>query len=42
MGWLRNPEKAAYNKVYNKMSFSLKDLLKVTPRKKCQERQDVI
>lgn len=28
MGWLRNPKKAAYNKVYNKMSFGLKDLLK--------------
>jgi len=27
-GWLKNPKKAAYNKVYNKTSFSLKDLFK--------------
>lgn len=27
-GWLKNPKKAAYNKIYNKTSFSLKDLLK--------------
>lgn len=25
-GWIKNPKKAAYNKVYNKTSFSLKDL----------------
>lgn len=28
MGWLRNPKKAAYNKVYKKTSFGLKDLFK--------------
>ena len=28
MGWLRNPKKAAYNKVYNKTSFSLWDIFK--------------
>lgn len=28
MGWLKNPKKAAYNKVYNKTSFSLFDLFK--------------
>lgn len=27
-GWIKNPKKAAYNKVYNKTSFSLKDLFK--------------
>ncbi|WP_407267816.1 hypothetical protein [Radiobacillus sp. PE A8.2] len=27
-GWVKNPKKAAYNKVYNKTSFSLWDLLK--------------
>ena len=27
-GWIKNPKKAAYNKVYNKTSFSIKDLLK--------------
>lgn len=27
-GWLKNPKKAAYNKVYNKTSFSIKDLFK--------------
>lgn len=28
MEWLKNPKKAAYNKVYNKTSFSLFDLFK--------------
>ena len=27
-GWINNPKKAAYNKVYNKTSFSIWDLLK--------------
>lgn len=27
-GWLKDLKKAAYNKIYNKTSFSLKDLLK--------------
>lgn len=27
-GWLKNPKKAAYNKVYNKSSFSIWDLFK--------------
>lgn len=27
-GWIKNPKKAAYNKVYNKTSFSFKDLFK--------------
>jgi len=27
MGWIKNPKKAAYNKVYNKTSFSIWDLL---------------
>ena len=28
MGWIKNPKKAAYNKVYHKTSFSLFDLFK--------------
>lgn len=28
MGWLKNPKKAAYNKVHNKTSFSIWDLFK--------------
>lgn len=28
MGWVKNPKKAAYNKVYNKTSFSLWDIFK--------------
>lgn len=28
MGWIKNPKKAAYNKVYNKTSFGLGDILK--------------
>ncbi|WP_370813000.1 hypothetical protein [Butyricicoccus pullicaecorum] len=28
MGWIKDPKRAAYNKVYNKTSFSLWDLFK--------------
>jgi len=28
VGWLKNPKKAAYNKVYNKTSFSIWDLFR--------------
>ena len=28
MGWIKDPKKAMYNKVYNKTSFSLWDLFK--------------
>ncbi len=28
MGWIRSPKKAVYNKVYNKTSFSIFDILK--------------
>lgn len=28
MGWVKNPKKAAYNKVYKKTSFSLWNLFK--------------
>ena len=28
MGWIKDPKKAAYNKVYNKTTFSLWDLFK--------------
>lgn len=27
-GWIKNPKKAAYNKVYKKTTFSIFDLLK--------------
>lgn len=27
MGWIKNPKKATYNKVYNKTSVSLLDLI---------------
>ena len=27
MGWITNPKKAAYNKVYNKTSFSIWDII---------------
>ena len=27
-GWVKNPKKAAYNKVYNKTTFSLFDLFR--------------
>lgn len=28
MGWINNPKKAAYNKVYNKTSIGILDILK--------------
>lgn len=28
MGWMKNPKKAAYNKVYQKTSFSIWDIFK--------------
>lgn len=28
MGWVRNPKKALYNKLYNKTTFSIWDLFK--------------
>lgn len=27
-GWIKNPKKATYNKIYNKISFSIKKLFK--------------
>ena len=27
-GWIKNPKKAAYNKIFNKTTFGLKDLFK--------------
>ena len=29
MGWITNPKKAAYNKIYNKTTFSIFDLFKL-------------
>lgn len=28
MGWLKDPKRAAYNKIYNKTTFSIFDLFK--------------
>ena len=28
MGWIKNPKRAAYNKIYKKTSFSIFDLFK--------------
>jgi hypothetical protein len=28
MGWIKNPRKAAYNKIYHKTSFSIWDIFK--------------
>lgn len=28
MGWIKNPHKAAYNKIYHKTSFSIWDIFK--------------
>ena len=27
-GWIKNPKRAAYNKIYNKFTFSISDLFK--------------
>ena len=29
MGWLRNPKRALYNKIYHKTTFGLSDLFKL-------------
>ena len=29
VGWIKDPKKAAYNKVYNKTTFGLKDIFKL-------------
>ncbi|WP_346937639.1 hypothetical protein [uncultured Clostridium sp.] len=31
MGWINDPQKAAYNKVYNKTTVGVKDIAKATP-----------
>lgn len=41
MGWLKNPKKAAYNKIYNKTSFSLSDLFKQKERPSISKRLTV-
>ena len=28
MGWIKNPNKAAYNKIYNKTTIGIRDILK--------------
>ncbi|KRM91461.1 hypothetical protein [Liquorilactobacillus cacaonum] len=33
MGWISNPKKAMYNKVYNKTTFGIKDVINSTSRK---------
>lgn len=51
VGWLKNPKKAAYNKVYNKTTFSISDLFKFglkskskhpTPKTASEKREDEI
>lgn len=32
-GWLTNPKKAAYNRIYNKTTFSIFDLFKIFKNK---------
>lgn len=34
VGWIKNPKKAMYNKVYHKTTFGLSDLLKPSKRRK--------
>lgn len=36
-GWIKNPKKAAYNKVYHKTTFGLSDILKLF-KKACLKR----
>lgn len=41
MGWLKNPQKALYNKVYNKTSFSVSDLLKFGFKKNVKTKNKI-
>lgn len=34
IGWLKNPKKALYNKIYHKTTFGLSDLLKPSKKRK--------
>ncbi len=38
MGWVKNPKKAMYNKVYRKTTFGLSDLFKSSKKKKKKVR----
>lgn len=38
MGWVKNPKKAAYNKVYNKTTISAKDLVSTGSKKKSSSK----
>lgn len=33
-GWIKNPKKAAYNKIYNKTTFSIFDIFKKKRKKR--------
>lgn len=39
-GWIKNPKKAAYNKVYHKTTFGLSDILKLF-KQACLKRSEL-
>ncbi|EGJ19087.1 hypothetical protein SPAR93_0147 [Streptococcus pneumoniae GA47368] len=39
MGWVKNPKKAMYNKVYHKTTFGLSDLFKSSKKRKRSSQQ---
>lgn len=39
-GWVKNPKKAAYNKIYNKTSIGARDVLKGSKKKKIKSGND--
>lgn len=40
-GWIKNPKKAAYNKVYNKTTVSVKDLATYSNKKKTSNKKNI-
>lgn len=42
MGWVNDPKKAAYNKVYNKTTVSVKDLVKNDKTNESISSEDII
>ncbi|PRR78044.1 DNA polymerase III subunit epsilon [Clostridium liquoris] len=40
MGWVKDPKKAAYNKVYNKTTFGVNDIVRVASSNKSTKKQN--
>lgn len=42
MGWIRNPKKALYNKIYNKSTIEIESIFKKKKRKKVATESNII